>query len=184
MIKMKKSFGIALLVLVVVFTNGCKKASELTQIRMPCTAQITVPDQVPIIGTPYPFSTPPIPTKTETVLKNEGYNLNLVEKISLEKLDLVLNSPSGGNLDFLNTIKIYIEADGLPKVLMAQKVVPGSPTNITSVSLDCEDVDLKEYFKKSEVKITSEVTIDKTVFGEHVIDINSVFLIDVNILGL
>lgn len=180
---MKYKVMILPIVLAVIF-SGCKKASDLTKVRMPYSTQITVPDQLPLVNIPYPFSTPPIPTKTETVLKNEGYNLSLVEKIYLDKLDLVLNSPSGGNIDFLKTIKIYIEADGLPKTLIAQKDVPDSPTNITKVSLDCIQTDLLEYFKKSEVIISSEVTTDKTVFGEHKIDINSVFLIDVNVLGL
>ncbi|MHB9055501.1 MAG: hypothetical protein ACYC2P_05025 [Paludibacteraceae bacterium] len=180
---MKKKSLIAIIALVFIFT-GCKKASELTQIRMPYTSQVTIPDQTPVLNIPYPVSTPPITTNTESVIQNSGSNINLVDRIYLEKLDLVLNKPSGGNLDFLDNIKIYIEADGLAKTLIAQKAVPKSPTNVTTISLDCIDVDLLEYFKKSEVKITSEITTDGVVVGEHVIDIKSVFMIDLNILGL
>lgn len=164
--------------------NGCEKLSKLTQITVPYSSQITVPASTNLITVPYPFSTPPITTNTETTMKNNGFTMSLIQKVSLKKIDIVLNSPSDGNLDYLNEIKIYIEADGLQKTLIAQKNVPSSPSGLTNLSLDCVDTDLKDFFKKDSFKITTEITTDKIIVKDQKIDINCNFMIDVNVLGL
>ncbi len=181
---MKKISLLLLSMVLLIGITGCKKISKLTQVRIPYSTQITVPGNLPILQTPMPIATPAIPTNTESTLKNMGYNLDMVERIEIEKFDLELNTPEDGDLNFFNTIQVYIKADGLEEVLLAEKAVPESETKLTKVTLDCENTDLLEYFKKPEFTLRAMVSTDRIVTQEHIIDVKSVFMVDVKFLGL
>ncbi|VBB46905.1 conserved hypothetical protein [uncultured Paludibacter sp.] len=165
--------------------TGCKELSKLTIIKLPYSVEIVIPDNLPILASPTPIETPEVQTNTETSLGNQGYNLNMVEKVSLEKFELVIKSPSDGDLNFFKSIKIYIAAEGLPETLVAEKDVPDSDgTRLTTITLNCKDVDLKDYFLKDKITFKTTVTTDAIVSPEYKLDAKSVFAVDLDVLGL
>lgn len=186
---MKKNFLLFLSIILLIGISGCNKVSEITEelkevkipVKIPYSTQLTLPDSLPILENPIPIATPS--TDTESALKNLGHNLNKVERIEIEKFDLVLNAPEGGDLNFFNTIQIFIVAEGLDEVLLAEKTVPESEAQLAQISLDCKNTDILAYFKKPEFTLRALVTTDRVVTEKYVIDAKSVFRVDVKILG-
>ena len=62
-----------------------------------------------------------------------------------------MKEPSGSNFDFMDTIRVYVSAQGLEEKLAAKKY--GIPKGQQTLELDCEDVNLKEYFIKDTMYI-------------------------------
>lgn len=183
---MKKISSIFILTLTILFVfTGCKEAaSKLTQIRIPYSTQFTLPANLPIINTPYPVAAPTIPINTEATLKAMGYKMDLVERFEIEKIEMELNSPDDGDLNFFKSIQIFIEAPGLDRVLIAEKTIPDSETKLTKIDLDCKKINLLEYFKKDEITLSASLTTDQVIMREHVIDAKLGFMVDVKVLGL
>ena len=181
-----KKISITLLLIATLFAGftGCKEVSKLTQVRLPYSTQFTIPEIPVIMNSPIPVVSPAIPTNIETTLEGLGFKMDLVERIEIEKFDMELNAPADGDLNFFNTIQIYIEAEGLEKVLLAEKTVEESASKLSKVSLDCKNINLLDYFKNPEITLSATVTTDKLVTREHTIDAKSVFMVDVKVLGL
>lgn len=182
---MKKiSITVVLITTFLIVFLGCKEASKQTQTTIPYSTKFTVPNDLPEINTPYPIVSLTIPTNTETTLQNKGYKLNMVERIELEKINLVLNSPTDGDLGFFRAIQIYAEADGLEKVLLAEKTIENSTKKLTEISLDCKKINLLGFFKQPEIMLTALVTTDQKVTHEYTIDVISVCMADIKVFGL
>ena len=78
----------------------------------------------------------------------------MVEKATLIKMQLDHKSPSSGDLSFIESISIFLEADGLPEIKIAWKDVV--PENVgKTLDLDLTDADLKDYVKKDDLRINN-----------------------------
>ncbi len=170
-----------LLATVFFFTN-CSKVDELTQFNMAYKSQITVS---PATGLNLPFDlfTPDMETNSESEFAVNDTNKDLIEEITLERLDLVINSPSDQRFDFVKSIEVYMEADGLAEIKIAEATdVPD--TVGTELSLTPAGNNLAEYIKKEAFKLRVNIVTDKTINREVKIDVDSEFFVDAKILGV
>jgi hypothetical protein len=95
------------------------------------------------VTAPIDIKTPDIPTNSSSNFASNKTSGDLVSEIKMTKLNLSVNS---GNLDFVKSVSISINAPGLSETLIASKAT--MPTGQTSVDLDMTDANIKEYIKK------------------------------------
>ncbi len=86
-------------------------------------------------------------------LANQGVSPGDIEEASVEYFALTVEVPTDGDLSFINTMDIYVEADGLETRLVA------SQTDFDSnvVEFDLEQLDLTDYIISEAVTITTDV---------------------------
>ncbi len=93
-----------------------------------------------------------VETNSEQTLKDYNTSSDKVTSVKLTKMAVKMLEPGGQVFDFMDTIKVYISADGLEEKLMAYK--NGVPTGVQNVDLDCySDIEMKEYFLKPQMRI-------------------------------
>lgn len=161
--------------------SGCKKLDKLTQFRMEFDESVVVPAATQI-DLPFDIITPEIETDSETTFSVNDTRKDLVEEIKLEKLTLSISLPSDADFSFLNSVSIYLSAEGLPEVKIAWK--ENIPSNIgDTLELDVSDADLRQYLLKDSIKLRLNTITDELITSDHHIDIHSVFWVDAKILG-
>lgn len=161
---------------------SCNKLDKLTQFNIDYKETVTVPGNT-IISLPFDLDDQELETNSSTSFENNNSNKDLVEKATLTKMQLDHKSPSSGDLSFIESISIFLEADGLPEIKIAWKDVV--PENVgKTLDLDLTDADLKDYVKKDDLRIRINSVIDETLSQDQVIDINTSIFIDAKILGL
>ncbi len=178
-IMIKKTFAFMALILSII---SCDKLDDLTKFDIDFNQEYTIPASS-IIGTPFEFITPEITTNSQQEFENNNTNADLVESAKLKDVILTIESPTTGDFNFLNEIRIFITADGLDEVLVASKSniqEDGSRT----LELDVEDVELREYILKDSYTLRTESLTDQTIEEDHILNIYTNFRIDAKILGL
>ena len=136
-----------------------------------CTVPGTNPLN-PIVNNIVP--TPPIATNSSQTFENEGTNANLVKNIVLEELRLNITSPADADFRFIQSVKIYIQADGLPKTLIASK--ENIPATIgKELKLDPTGAKLDEYIKKSSYTLENEVVTRSAPWPAMKLKVNTTF---------
>jgi hypothetical protein len=105
------------------------------------------------------FTTPNIPTQNSTKFSAEGTSKSLVDEIKMTKFDLSV-SGTGANLDFLKSITIYIKAVNVGEQIIASKTL--IPTGITVLSLDLQDVNIKNYIFEDNIQFRVLAIFDAT----------------------
>ncbi|MCF8424997.1 MAG: hypothetical protein K9H41_11695, partial [Bacteroidia bacterium] len=105
------------------------------------------------------FTTPNIPTQNSTKFSAEGTSKSLVDEIKMTKFDLSV-SGTGANLDFLKSITIYIKAANVGEQIIASKTL--IPTGITALSLDLQDVNIKNYIFADNIQFRVLAIFDAT----------------------
>ncbi|MGB1017855.1 MAG: hypothetical protein ACPGVH_02195 [Chitinophagales bacterium] len=161
---------------------SCNKLDKLTQFNIDYKETVTVPGNT-IISLPFDLDDQELETNSSTSFENNNSNKDLVEKATLTKMQLDHKSPSSGDLSFIESISIFLEADGLPEIKIAWKDVV--PENVgKTLDLDLTDADLKDYVKKDDLRIRINSVIDEALSQDQVIDINTSIFIDAKILGL
>lgn len=162
--------------------NSCKKVDKLTQFTMDFDQQVIIEAPVPIpIGVLPNIPTPAISTNSDSVFENENTHKDLVEEAILEELSLHVVDPDGATFSFLESIEVYMSAEGLDEVLIAfnNQVPPEAYIELEPVGQD-----LKEYIKKDEIVLSVKVVTDEIILQDHTIDIHTEFYIDAKILGI
>jgi len=100
----------------------------------------------------------------------------------LKELSLTLTSPASSNFSFLNSIEIFLKADGLSEIKIAWKdEVPANTDDY--LELETTKTDLKEYIKKDNFILRVNTVTDKLLTSDHQLEITSVFFVDAKILG-
>jgi len=178
----KLHLKIALLFLAGLFTlTSCEKLDqEFTQFNVEYTSKITVDNGLGL-NLPLDILTPEMETNAEAEFAVNNTRKDLVEEVMLEELRLKVTSPSNQRLDFLNSIKIYINADGLSELEIAFKdPVPGDVGD--ELQLDVNDNNLREYIIKDKFSLRVEVVSDQ-INGQDVdIDVFSKFFVDAKLI--
>ncbi|RYE25813.1 MAG: hypothetical protein EOP51_02805 [Sphingobacteriales bacterium] len=101
-----------------------------------------------------------VQTNVQQTLKDNNTSSDKVTSVKLSKMSVSVIEPANEPFDYMDTINVYIAADGLEEKLMAHK--NGVPKNLTTVDLDCNsDIEIKEYFLKPSLRIR---------FGGHFIE--------------
>lgn len=133
------------------------------------------------INLPITLITPKIESNSSSKFAANDTRKDLVEEIKLQSMVLDLTSPNDEDFSFLESIEIFLSAEGLNEIKIAWK------TNITSTSnqlnLQTSDKDLKAYLKKDEFTLKVTTVTDEALSRDHHIDINSVFWVDAKVLG-
>jgi hypothetical protein len=152
--------------------------SSLDNITVSQSAQTTIPRATILgellgdIGFPG-FSSFDLSQSQE--FQNQGYTKDQIDSVRAKRLLLVVDSPAGGNFDFLETIAFYAEADGLPRVRIA--FLDSVPAGMNQIELDIDDVELVDYATAPSIRVTTEATgsapdDDTTVTGTIDFDVD------------
>ena len=171
-----KKISLCLVILSLCLSYGCKEQLQrLLTFRISNESDYKVPGASmvnPIFNNVIP--TPPVTTNSSQTFENEGTNANLVKDIMLEKLKLTVTSPNDADFRFIQSVKIYIQADGLTKTLIASR--ENIPATIgKELELSPTQAKLDEYVKKSEYTLENEVVTRSAPWPEMNIKINTTF---------
>lgn len=166
----------------ILLSTGCKKLDKFTQFNIDYTESVTIPANS-IVDIPIDIKTPAIETNSESTFKSKDTKADLIESIYLRKMELNLLSPPDGDLSFLNSVSIYISADGLNEVRIAW--AENIPDDLGAyLELETTDEDLKAFIKKDTYTLRVKVLTDKVISEDHEINVHSRFLVDAKVLGV
>ena len=107
-------------------------------------------------------------------LQNQGVAPGDIKDVRLVFFELEASSPAGADLAFIDALDIYVEAPGLPQVLLAS--ASDFPEGQAVVAFEIEDVDLTEYVVSEALTLTTDVTaqrpeVDTTVTARFELDV-------------
>lgn len=173
--------SLLLVTLISVTQMACEKLDELTQFTISYDNSVTVPATAEI-NLPIDLQTPNVQTNSESTFSSNDTRKDLIEEIRLDLLILTIASPESSDFSFLESISIYLDAEGLPEIMIAS--AENIPDNIGStLDLEVTENDLQEYIKKDEFKLLVTTVTDEIINEDHTIDIHSEFFVNAKILG-
>lgn len=162
--------------------SGCSKIDELTKFNMDYDQTVTIPSSTGV-NLPFDMFTPDTETNSETEFSVNDTRKDLIEEIKLTRLELSINSPGEADFSFLNSIEVFLSAEGLDEIKIAYlNEVQENVGN--GLSLDTSDIDLKEYIKKDKFYLRLKTVTDEVMSKDHEIDVKSTFFVDAKILGI
>ena len=172
---------LAIIAVILPFFASCKELDKLTQFEMDYETSVTIPGTLGI-NAPVDLITPEIETDSESKFSVNNTRKDLVEEIVLREMTLTIVSPQNEDFSFLNSIRIFINAEGLDEKQIAWKdPVAESASNV--IALETSQEDLKEYLVKDQFSLRVRTKTDEIIAEDHEIKIQSVFFIDAKILG-
>ncbi|WP_373518292.1 hypothetical protein [Pricia sp.] len=170
-----------LILTILVTISSCDKVDELTKFDLEYNSKVVVPGATGI-NLPFNMVTPDMETNSESQFEVNDTRKDLIEEIKLTKLQMVITSPTDADFSFLNSVEVFISAEGLDEIKIAEKDVD---ENVGStLDVDVLDIDLKEYIKKDEFNLRLNTVTDEVINDDHEIDVNSTFFVDAKILGI
>jgi len=164
---MKKLLCLFFICLIICFNLSCKKTKEkvdqFTEFDINYTTNLSVPSNTINQNVPIDFTTPDIPTQSSSKFSDNKTAQELVQEIKMTKFDV---SVASGNLDFLKSLSVYIKANGVSEQLVATK--SNIPTGLSMLSMDLQDVNIKNFIFQSNIQFRVTVTIDaSTLNGQN-----------------
>ncbi|MFT6146015.1 MAG: hypothetical protein ACJAV2_003905 [Myxococcota bacterium] len=111
-------------------------------------------------------------------LANQGVEPGDISEVFMENLELEAVSPTGGDLSFIDSVDVYVEAPDLPRVLIASQ--DDFPEGQALVTFTLEDVDLTDYV------VSESMTFDTDVSGnrpDQSTDIAARFTVAIGVTG-
>ncbi|SDD85345.1 hypothetical protein SAMN05421636_102114 [Pricia antarctica] len=170
------------LFLTLLFTiSSCDKVDELTKFDLEYNSKVVVPGATGI-NLPFNMLTPDMETNSESQFEVNDTRKDLIEEIRLTKLQMVITAPTNADFSFLKTIEVFISAEGLDEIKIAEKDVDENAGS--TLDVDVLDIDLKEYIKKDEFNLRLNTVTDEVINEDHEIDVNSTFFVDAKIFGI
>lgn len=177
---MKKT-AIALLI-ATIFLSSCEFLSQFTEFDLPYEKTITVP-LIAASDSTLSIETPSISTGISDAMSDNNTGLDLIEEIKLTSMTLTLTSPDGGDLGFLSSIEIFINAAGQDELSLASQA--NVPADVgTVLELTTATADLQDYIKLDDFSLRFALGTDETVLEEQEITMNMVVHVDAQVLGL
>lgn len=179
-VNMKKSPFIILLTILIL--TSCEFLSQLTQFDLPYETSVTIPLTL-ATDTPLDIATPAINTGIEDAVAQYNTGLDLIDEVALTSMTLTITDPVDGDLGFLKSIEIFMNAEGLDEVKLAyETAVPDDAGAVLELQVPAQD--LQEYIKKDTFTLRFRIVTDETVLDDQVLKMNAVFHVDAKILGL
>ncbi len=178
--KMKKFLFPLLASLTLLF--NCDVADKLTKFDLNLQTNYTIEPTV-LVDSPFNTFTPDVTTESESTFQNNNTNKDLIESIKLSRIQLTIDTPADGNFNFLKEIHVYIEAEGLEEIEIANRFELENSNSLT-LGLDVLGQELKEYLKKDSYSLRVQTTTDETISETHEIIIDTRFRVDAKILGI
>ena len=103
-----------------------------------------------------------VPTNSEATFKNNRTRAELVKDVTLDKLTLTtVDTAAAVDFDFLKSIEIFVEADGLDEVRVAY--LTEVPLNVKTLTAELTNAKLDEYLKKEAYTIRTRAVLRNTV---------------------
>ena len=161
--------------------SGCDELDKLTQFDMEYNETVVIPSSTGI-NLPFNLFTPDIESNSESTFEINNTRKDLIEEIILKKMHLTLTSPSNSDFSFLESIEIFMSAEGLDEIKIAWKDTISSNGG-NQIELETVSFDLKDYIKKEEFKLRLNTVTDELVTSDHSINVYSLFFVDAKILG-
>lgn len=147
-----------------VLFSSCGVVDKLTTFEIDYTVNVEIPEDN-VITLPLDIISPRKQTESNVKFQNNDTRADLIENITLKTLTLTIESPENGNFDFLESIQIFIQSDGLPEVEVANR--SSVPNGSMTLNLETFDGDLSEYVKAESfnirVKVFQDDSIDETL---------------------
>ena len=170
-----------LLLSVVCLFVSCDKVDELTKFDLEYKSKVVVPGATGV-NLPFNMVTPDMETNSESQFEVNDTRKDLIEEIKLTELQMTITSPTDADFSFLERIEVYITADGLEEMLIAEQDVAQDAGSTIDVAV--KDQDLKEYIKKESFNLRVNTVTDEVINTDHEIDVNTTFFVDAKIFGL
>jgi hypothetical protein len=167
---------------------SCKKkdeANKLTEFDINYSSNITIPTASMTVSNPsltpttVEFTTPNVPTQQSSKFSSEGTAQRLIDEIKMTKYDISV-SGAGANLNFLKSLTIYIKAANVGEQLIASK--SNIPTGVTSVSMDLQDVNIKDYIFQDNIQFRVVATFDATTPTDQVLKMDQTVHVSAKLL--
>lgn len=170
------------LLFVIFILNSCDKLDELTKFDITYNSTVEI-KATANLNLPFDIFTPDIETNSESEFEVNDTRKDLIEEIRLKQLELTITSPDDQNFSFLESIRVYIAAEGLPEIQIASKEdINSAVENI--LELDIEDIDIQEYIKKDNFNLRLNTVTDEVLTNDVIMNVKSVFFVDAKILGI
>ncbi|AYN69405.1 hypothetical protein D1013_19450 [Euzebyella marina] len=161
---------------------SCDKIDELTKFDIDYKSNVTIPSTMGV-DLPFDIFTPDVETNSESEFEVNDTRKDLIEEIRLKQLVLKITSPEDADFSFLESIEIYISAEDLDEIKIAEEAQV-DPNTGNTLDVDVIDIDLKEYIKKDKFSLRLYTVTDEAISRDHEIEVNSTFFVDAKILGL
>ncbi len=160
---------------------SCKALDRLTMFDLKYDTTFTLP-RTSVVGLPIDVTSPEVTTNTDRELTLHDSRKDLIESVKLKTLSLQIQT-QGYTFRFLKSVEVYIKADGLPEVLIAEKSnIPDEIGN--TLDMDVTDTDLTAYIKKEKIQMRVKTVTDEAIAQDLEIKIHSIFRVDAKILGI
>lgn len=88
--------------------------------------------------------------------RNQGYSRDQIDSVRVAGFTLAIVDPADANFDFLDSIRFFVEAEGLPRIEIA--VLDPVPVGVAAVELELADAELADYATAESMTITSEAS--------------------------
>ncbi|ACY19002.1 hypothetical protein [Haliangium ochraceum] len=156
--------------------------SSLDNIEVPVTGEATIPMRSvldELIGTIEFEEFQDVSIKDSQTLQNQGYSEDQIDGVRILEMRLVIVDPANSNFDFLDGIRFYAEAEGLPKVLVAE--LDPVPTGVSSIDLVVDSsIELRPYVVADSMTLTTEGSGTRPA-EETQVEAEAIFDIDINV---
>ena len=174
---MNRSYLLFLLFLIPVSLSSCKK---ITEFRIKDSSEFTVP-KTASLGVPLFIDTMSVSTSSAFEFKSNGTDTKHIKNIRLDQLRLTITNPSGQTFSFLESIHLYIYAEGLPEVEIAYlDNIPNTVGN--TIDLVTTGAELDEYIKKDAYKLRVKTETDELLSQDVTIQSEMSFLVRAKLL--
>jgi hypothetical protein len=168
---MRKIFNYLFILSFIGFSLSCKKkeVDKLTEFDINYTTNLTIPSASITVTTPttsVEFTTPNVPTQQSTKFSAEGTAQSLISEIKMTKFNMSVLG-SGANLNFLKSLTIYIKAANVGEQMIATK--SSIPAGITSISMDMQDVNIKNYVFQDNIQFRVLAIFDASASSDQIL---------------
>ena len=178
---MKKLKALLLLSTILMVLAQCKKFDEYTKFEMEYEESVVIPSSTSKL-LPFNLFTPKIETNSESTFEVNDTRKDLVESIQLTNITLTITDPDNANFSFLESIEVYLSAEGLDEIKVAwEDPVPEDTGN--ELVLETTDMNLEAYIKKDEFKLRLKTVTDELLSKDYHIDVHATLFVDAKILG-
>jgi hypothetical protein len=182
---MTKNFTLFLTLFALLLLTACDKADKYTQFYLDYNTPVGITaiylPNMPLIEV-YEFSSEPTATNTTEHFSSYNTRSELIEKINLEEITLTFSQPEYANFDCIDNIQIFIAAEDLPEIKIAEQNV--IPIGQTILPLNVTETNLIQYVKSENYTLRTVIGFRTNTRQERQLNIASRFFVDAKILGL
>lgn len=140
---------------------SCERAEDLLTFSIITESEFVIQSGLDI-GTPVNLETPDVETNSSQKFENNDTRADLVKDVFLKNSVLNIMSPEDQTFSFLKSIEVYMSAEDLPEILIAEK--QDIPEDIgRELELDTTNDALDAYIKKEEISLRFKTVTRETI---------------------